>query len=144
MSALHAAASERLDALGQRYTGRRRDLVELLAAQDRPGTIAEILSASTGMAQSSAYRNLATLESAGVVQRIVTDGDFARFELAEVVTGNHHHHLVCNSCGLVADVTMSPEVEASLESAVHEAATEEGFTPDGHRLDVLGLCASCR
>ena len=35
------------------------------------------------MPQSSAYRNLAVLEQAGVIRRVITDDDFARFELDE-------------------------------------------------------------
>ena len=68
-----------------------------------------------GLAQSSAYRNLAVLERAGVVHRIVTSDEFARYELAEDLT-HHHHHLICSTCGGVTDFEVSDAVEHELES----------------------------
>ena len=62
---LHATAADRLRDDGQRYTTRRRALVDLLTAVDQPLTIAELLQRQPGLAQSSAYRNLAVLERAG-------------------------------------------------------------------------------
>ncbi len=90
---------------------------------------------------SSAYRNLTVLEQAGVVHRIITREDFARYELAEELT-EHHHHLVCSSCGLVRDLPTDITVER-LMRAVSARAAEEGFTPISHRLDIVGLCEDC-
>src|SRR6476646_4825571 len=97
---VHATATTRLRADGQRYTPRRRALVELLAATDQPLTIPQLLEHRRDLAHSSAYRNLAVLERAGVVHRIVTTDEFARYELAEDLT-EHHHHLICSRCGTV-------------------------------------------
>lgn len=140
---LHATAAERLRADGQRYTASRRALVESLAAAERPSTIPELLGAEPGLAQSSAYRNLAVLEQVGIVRRIVTSDEHARFELAEDLTG-HHHHLVCGSCGRVEDFTVSPQLERSLESALARVADGTGFAVDHHRLDLVGTCRRCR
>ena len=52
------------------------------------------------------YRNLVVLEQAGVVRRVTSTDDFARYELAEDLT-EHHHHLICSSCGTVDDFTAS-------------------------------------
>src|SRR3546814_11147992 len=78
MTDLHDTAAERLAADKQRYTARRRALVELLASVDQPLTIPQLLERQPDMAQSSVYRNLAVLEAAGVVHRIVTSDEFAR------------------------------------------------------------------
>ena len=80
-------------------------LVHLLSSSDRPLTIPEILTAKSGMPQSSVYRNLAVLEEAGLVQRVASSDDWARFELAEDLTG-HHHHQICTQCGEVRDFTL--------------------------------------
>jgi Fe2+ or Zn2+ uptake regulation protein len=140
---LHPTIHARLADAGQRYTSGRRDLVEVLARSDRPLTAAEV-GADGGLSQSSAYRNLAVLEEAGVVHRIAGSDDFARFELAEDLTDHHHHHLICVSCGSVADFTVSDGLEAALESAMGRVAATTGFSPDRHRLDLLGRCAACR
>jgi Fe2+ or Zn2+ uptake regulation protein len=139
---LHATAAARLRADGQRYTPGRRSLVDLLAEFDQPVTIPQLLDQRRGLAQSSAYRNLAVLERAGVVHRIVTSDEFARYELAEDLT-EHHHHLICSSCGEVADFTVPGTLEHELEHVLAKAAKRVGFRSTGHRLDVVGTCASC-
>jgi Fe2+ or Zn2+ uptake regulation protein len=139
---VHTTAVQRLRDVDQRYTSGRRAIVEVLAAVDRPITIAELREARPSLAQSSAYRNLTALEQAGVVHRIVGTDEFARFELAEDLAG-HHHHLICSSCGDVSDFTVSPEIEATLAEAFADAAGAAGFQAEHHRLDLLGRCARC-
>ena len=139
---LHATVAERLRSDDQRYTASRRALVEALVDAERPPTIPELLAARPGLAQSSAYRNLAVLEQVGVVRRIVTSDEHARFELAEELTG-HHHHLVCASCGRVDDFTVSTQLERSLDVALARVADETGFAVDHHRLDLVGTCQAC-
>lgn len=139
---LHATAADRLRADGQRYTTQRRALVELLADAPQPLTIPQLLDRQRGLAQSSAYRNLAVLERAGVVHRIVTSDGFGRFELAEDLT-HHHHHLICSACGEVTDFEVSDSVEHDLESALARVARRTGFTVRSHRLDLVGTCAGC-
>jgi Fe2+ or Zn2+ uptake regulation protein len=139
---LHHAISARLREADQRYTSGRRNLVQVLASGGRPLTASEILRAG-GLAQSSAYRNLAVLETCGVVHRVAGSDEFARFELAEDLTDHHHHHLICTACGMVTDFTVSDRLERSLETAMSTVAETTGFAPHHHRLDLLGRCASC-
>jgi Fur family ferric uptake transcriptional regulator len=137
----HIAAG-RLHRDGQRYTPNRQGLVEVLATAGAPLTIPEIIDRREDLAQSSVYRNLAVLERAGVVQRVVTTDEWARFELAEDLT-EHHHHLICASCGRVADVTLSAHLEHELDATLTRAARAAGFHLDHHRLDLVGRCAEC-
>jgi len=140
---LHTTASQRLRRVDQRYTTNRRALVELLDTTDHPVTIAEVLTLRSGLAQSSVYRNLSVLESAGIVHRVVANDEFTRFELAQDLT-EHHHHLICSACGAVADFTMEPQLEASMADAFARVSTQTGFETDHHRLDLVGHCADCR
>jgi Fe2+ or Zn2+ uptake regulation protein len=94
------------------------------------------------LTQSSVYRNLAILEEVGVVQKVVSSDDRARYELSEELMG-HHHHLICLSCGLVDDFVVPARSERSLETILERAIEATGFQPSGHRLDVVGLCARC-
>jgi Fe2+ or Zn2+ uptake regulation protein len=139
---VHAVVAERLRAVGQRYTEGRRDLVERMRSAAQPVTIPDLLETAPRLPQSTAYRNLAVLEQAGVVHRIVANGDFARFELAEDLTV-HHHHLICSRCGSVEDFTAPATLERSLGRAVAEIEEAHGFVADRHRLDLVGLCADC-
>ena len=138
---LHATVEGRLRGYGQRYTDVRRALVQLLAAAERPLALPDILELRS-LPQSSAYRNLSVLEDAGVVHRVVSHGEHARYELAEDLS-EHHHHLICSSCGRVEDFVTPPPVERAVERAVGEAARRSGFDPRSHRIDLIGICADC-
>lgn len=140
---LDTVVTRRLRRVGQRYTSQRRALVELLVAAPAPLTLPQLLERSVGLAQSSAYRNLAVLERAGVAHRIVTTGDHACWELSEDLT-EHHHHLICSSCGDVSDFTVPSEIEQGLDSALTAVASDAGFSALHHRLDLVGLCARCQ
>jgi Fur family ferric uptake transcriptional regulator len=132
----------RLRRVGQRLTPRRRRLLDVLARAGQPLTITEILGRDGTLATSSSYRNLVVLEQAGVVQRIPSGEGFARFELREELT-QHHHHLVCSSCGSVEDLDAEPAIEEAV-SALTSRLRGERFLASGHRLDVFGLCSNCR
>jgi len=127
----------------QRYTRGRRRLVVALQSGEGPLTITQLLATDASLSQSSVYRNLTILEDVGAVTRIVTHDDFARYELAEHLTG-HHHHLICSSCGDVADFSLDGRTEASLDRAFQRAAKRTGFDIQAHRLDLVGACANCQ
>jgi len=126
----------------QRYTSSRRRLVAALQAGRGPITIAQIVAIDDSLPQSTVYRNLTAMEEAGVVTRVITNDDFARYELAEQLTG-HHHHLICSCCGDVADFSLDTPIEATLDHALQQVAKQAGFTADAHRLDLLGTCGRC-
>lgn len=140
---LHQIAALRVVGDRQRYTSMRRQLVEILGATEHPVTIPDILRLHPHLAQSSVYRNLAVLEEAGVITRVVTHDEWARFELAEDL-GGHHHHLICEECGTVRDVVVSETVEAALDHSLGELAVVNGFELRHHRLDLIGVCEACR
>lgn len=140
---LHPIAAERLRADDQRYTPGRRAVVEILVDAEQPLTIPQLLERRPDLPQSSLYRNLAVLERAGIVHRIVTTDEFARYELAQDLTG-HHHHLICTKCGDVTDLTVPRGLEADLDAAAARVARRTGFLIEHHRLDFVGLCPSCR
>jgi Fur family ferric uptake transcriptional regulator len=140
---LHEVAEARLRLIEQRYTAGRRAVIELLREAGHPVSIGDIADRLPDLPRSSAYRHLTDLQTAGLVRRVAASDEFARFELAEDLT-EHHHHLLCVRCGKVTDVTPSAAFERQVSATVDELATAEGFEPQSHRLDVLGVCAGCR
>ena len=64
-SDLHATIETRLRAVGQRYTPKRRALVDMLRRAGKPVSMTDVVSGRSAPPQSSAYRNLAVLEHAG-------------------------------------------------------------------------------
>jgi Fe2+ or Zn2+ uptake regulation protein len=140
---LHALIEQRLRRADQRYTAGRRAIADLLIRAGRPVSIGDIAERCPEIPRSSAYRHLVDLQQAGVVRRIAANDEFARFELAEDLT-EHHHHLLCVACGKVIDVTPSVSFERSVTKSLSDLADAEGFQTHSHRLDVLGVCASCQ
>jgi Fur family ferric uptake transcriptional regulator len=139
---LDRVIGERLARHDLRYTEGRRQIVLGLRRAGGPVTLPELLAMQSDLAQSSAYRNLSLMEEAGVIRRLVHRGDHAHYELAEELT-EHHHHLICESCGAVRDVTLPAATERDLDAVFASAAEREGFVPRHHVIDVYGVCAGC-
>ena len=135
-------ATTQLNSINQRYTTNRRKLIGILQEATKPITINQILESNSDLAQSSVYRNLAVLEQAGLVVRIITNEDHAHYELAEHIL-DHHHHIICSPCGEILDFHLSAKIEKALEESLQKIADDFGFSIDRHRLDLLGTCGDC-
>jgi Fur family transcriptional regulator, ferric uptake regulator len=139
---LHTVIGQRLREAGQRYTSGRRQLVTVLERARKPLPIGEIVRASGDLPQSSIYRNLAVLEQTGIVRRVITEEEFGRYELTEEFT-EHHHHVICSSCGKVEDVTIPGPLESTMDETMDKVARKAGFAEVSHRLDLIGICRDC-
>lgn len=126
-----------------RYTKGRRAVVDALARASGPMSAAELSEAlRPDVPLSSIYRTLAVLEEAGVVAHHLGAKGLTRFELAEWLTG-HHHHLVCVACGSVADIDIPASKEESVRGLVSEIAALGSFEATDHALEIEGRCARC-
>ncbi len=139
---LHRSVQTRLADHAQLYTANRRAIVDVLASAGAPITLPGVLEVDTSLAQSSAYRSLSVMVDAGIVRRLVHVGDHAHFELSEHLT-EHHHHLICERCGTVVDVTLPDRVEAEMDRTFHDVAEASGFTSTHHAVDIYGACGDC-
>ena len=139
---VHDLVGRRLRDADQMYTKGRRELVELLLAFGRPASMPDLLELRPKLTQSSMYRNMTDLETAGIVQKIIGTDERTRFELAEQLIG-HHHHLICTQCGAVDDFEVPHSTEEALEADLQQALNGTGFHARSHRLDVIGICARC-
>ena len=142
LTEVHLQIGARLTRQEHRYTSGRRQLVEVLAQAKQPMTLPDIVAADPDLAQSSAYRNLDVLVRSGVIRRLSAGGDHAHFELAEPLLG-HHHHLICIRCGSIEDIHLGSDVELLVDQSLSEIASQTGFTPIHHSLDLHGHCADC-
>lgn len=139
---IHSVVAARLGADDIRYTRTRRAVVDVLAQTRQPLTVDQIRD-KTAAPLSSVYRTLTILEETELVHRLTNDNsEYAHYELAEQLLG-HHHHLACANCGTMTDVTLPTKLEADLDHALGLLATQQRFTLDRHRLDIIGRCASC-
>ena len=104
---------------------------------------AELYDRAGAVPLSSVYRTLTVLDAAGVIERTHDADGVARYELAEWLSG-HHHHLVCIDCGSTLDFDADESSELKLKAIADEVGLAAGFEVTGHRLDVEGRCDRCR
>ncbi|NJC67453.1 transcriptional repressor [Planosporangium flavigriseum] len=81
------------------------------------------------------YDVLRALTTAGLVRRIQPSDSVARYEAR---VGDNHHHVVCRSCGLIADVDC-----AVGETPCLTASDDSGFSIDEAEVIYWGLCSGC-
>ena len=81
------------------------------------------------------YDVLRALTAAGLVRRIQPMGSVARYELR---VGDNHHHIVCRSCGVIADVDCAVGTTPCLT-----ASDDRGFTIDEAEVIYWGQCSDC-
>jgi Fur family ferric uptake transcriptional regulator len=85
------------------------------------------------------YDSLRALTAAGLVRRIQPAGEgmraVARYEAR---TGDNHHHVVCRSCGAIADVDC-----AVGETPCLDPSESHGFAIDEAEVIYWGLCPAC-
>src|SRR5579875_1911429 len=123
---------------GVRPTAAR--LAVLQAAQELPHATADDLAAAArerlgALSTAAVYDVLNALTAAGVLRRIEPAGSPARYETR---VADNHHHLVCRSCGAVADV------DCAVGSAPCLAPSDtRGFVLDEAEVTWWGSCAAC-
>ena len=138
------AARHRLEGENLRLTPARRLVIEKLDGSSGPLSAADLAAALAGsIPLSSLYRTLAVLERTDVIERFPDQAGVARFELAEWLTG-HHHHMTCTVCGETSDVGVPGDLETTVAGIVSEVGKRFSFTVTGHRLDLQGVCSRCR
>ena len=125
-------------------TAARRAVLETLSLADGPRSAAELSDSLDGSVPlSSLYRSLTVLENAGVLAPHHGVRGVTRYELAEWLSG-HHHHLVCTTCGAVDDVPIPADLEHQLRTLIGSVATGAGFVATDHALEIEGQCERCR
>lgn len=82
------------------------------------------------------YRNLEMLEGLGLVKRLGFNKNYFSYELTD--NREHHHHIVCQSCGKVDDL------ENISEKFVSEIARQTNFKIKDHNLEFFGQCKECQ
>lgn len=127
-----------LRAAGLRVT--RPRLTVLGVVSDHPHADTETVIAATRQAlgevsHQAVYDVLHALTAAGLVRRIQPLGSVARYESR---VGDNHHHVVCRSCGAIADVDC-----AVGETPCLTASDDNGFTIEEAEVIYWGRCADC-
>jgi Fur family transcriptional regulator, ferric uptake regulator len=134
-------AEAKLSAAGHKRGGARRAVLELLDAQRCALTAVEIEDAlrlaERRVSRASVYRILEELERLGLVQRVETGQAMVRYERV-CEHDEHHHHLVCDCCGIVM-----PFSDDALEQAISSLSRRVPLTVSEHEIVLRGSCSDC-
>jgi Fur family ferric uptake transcriptional regulator len=135
-----AAIEETLRAAGLRVTAPRVAVLRVLAESDDHPRVDQVIErvriAGVAISTQAAYDVCEALHRASLARRIELAGGPARYEAR---VGDNHHHLVCRSCGLAADVDCAVGRPACLEPA-----STQGFVIDEAEVTFWGLCPACQ
>ncbi|MGM0354578.1 Fur family transcriptional regulator [Streptomyces sp. ECR3] len=130
--------AEELRGAGLRVTAARVALLDAVREGDHLGVeaLATGVRARVGhISLQAVYEALHALTAAGLVRRLEPPGSPALFEGR---VGDNHHHLVCRSCGVVADVDCAVGHAPCLT-----ASDDHGFAVDEAEVLYWGLCPRC-
>jgi Fur family ferric uptake transcriptional regulator len=112
----------------------------LAAVHDRPHADTDAILGAVraelgGVSHQAVYDVLRALTDAGLVRRIQPAGSVARYEAR---VGDNHHHVVCRSCGSIADVDC-----ATGDTPCLTASDDNGFAIDEAEVVYWGRCPTC-
>lgn len=132
------STADELRGAGLRVTAARVALLDTVRAGDHLGVeaIAAGVRERVGhISLQAVYEALHALTAAGLLRRLEPPGSPARFEGR---VGDNHHHLVCRSCGAIADVDCAVGHAPCLTASDHR-----GFSVDEAEVIYWGLCPDC-
>lgn len=125
---------------GFRRSLAREEILSVLVSASKPVSVFEVLEILSRKRRifnkTTLYREMDFLKKEGYVKEVFFRNDTALYELI----GEHHHHLVCTSCGDVRDV----HLEESLEHEERKLERREHFTIFDHSLEFFGKCKKCQ
>ncbi len=135
-------AEAKLVTAGRKRGGARRAVLELLGGETCALSALEIEDALRGsqgrpVSRASVYRILDELEQLRLVQRVEIGQAMVRYER---VCGQdeHHHHLVCDECGVVI-----PFSDPALEQAITNLSERVPLVVSEHEIVLHGSCQNC-
>ena len=132
------STAEELRGVGLRVTAARVALLDTVRDGDHlgvEGIAAGVRDRVGHISLQAVYEALHALTAAGLLRRIEPPGSPARFEGR---VGDNHHHLVCRSCGTLADVDCAVGHAPCLT-----ASDNRGFSVDEAEVIYWGLCPAC-
>jgi Fur family transcriptional regulator, stress-responsive regulator len=91
------------------------------------------------VSRQAVYDVLNAFTAAGLVRRIQPSGLVARYESR---VGDNHHHVVCRTCGVIADVDCAVGAAPCLTPA-DDSNVLDGFVLDEAEVVYWGLCPDC-
>jgi len=135
-------ARDTLERDGYRLSTPRAAVVETLASLGCSVTAKEIADRlherGEDVGVASIYRTLDLLDRLRLARRVDAAEGVARYEPIDP-SGEHHHHIVCESCGQVTAFE-----DRGLEAAIEQLSRRVEYSIDAHDVTLRGECPGCR
>ncbi|MDO5752559.1 Fur family transcriptional regulator [Arthrobacter sp.] len=131
-------SEEMLRAVSLRVTRPRLAVLDTVSSNphaDADTIIGAVRNELGSVSKQAVYDVLAALVEANLVHRIEPAGSPARFETR---VGDNHHHVVCRTCGDIADVDCAVGHAPCLR-----ASNNHGFSIDEAEVIYWGTCPDC-
>lgn len=131
---------KQLKDIGCKLTEQRKIIIDVLIENTGHYTAEEIFHfakrKNSKMNFSTIYRNLELLTNHKIIEKLSIKDGVNHYELNGL---DHHHHVICNKCGQMAQIDMCPYIENHLAEEIKNM----NFRPTNHKFEIYGLCARC-
>ena len=141
MNAIEKETRARLKQQGYKLTPQRKALLKLITHSREHLSPAEIHDKvkkdCPGIGLVTIYRTLGILTRLGVICEVKPEGSSRSYLVRR--ESEHHHHLVCSSCGAVVEFTTY-----ALRELEQRLSQNTGFRIEDHLLEFVGRCPDCQ
>ncbi|MCA9371485.1 transcriptional repressor [Candidatus Woesebacteria bacterium] len=125
---------------GFRMTNARKAILFMFDQNSMPLSALDIIAflkqSNQEVNKSTVYREINFLIKKHILKQLFLAGGVAYYEPAD---RNHHHHVVCNSCGKIEGVSLNKE-----KMLISEAQKRSSYKIEDHSLTFYGACKQCQ
>ena len=124
-----------------KHSEQRKKILNVFLSIDRHLTADELYRITKkkypSLGYATVYRTLKLLCECGLSRELKFENGTSRYE--HLYGHQHHDHLICTKCGSFLEI-LDPEIERLQEKLIKI----HGFSPQGHRMELYGICKNCR
>jgi len=123
---------------GFKYTKKRQDMITVFTEENRylsaKAVQHKLEKQYPALSYDTIYRNLYTFVDVGILEETVLNNE-KLFRMTCLVHGHHHHHFICQKCGMTIPLEMCP-----MDFFKQQL---EGCQISSHRFEIFGTCKKC-